>query len=91
MKKSLPIIVVAVLLVLGIIFVPRVVHTCDDCGETFFGTGYTANALVEAANDYESDDEEKDLIICEKCAEKHHAISIGLGQNTLDDFKRDLF
>lgn len=81
MKKIIPIAIVVILL---IVFVPRLVHKCDDCGETFVGTGYEANVVAEFLED------ENDQIICEKCAEKHHALSI-LGGKTLDDFKRGLF
>lgn len=82
-KKIIAILAVVVVLVGGIVFVPRLVHTCDDCGDFFVGTGYNANV----ASDFFADDEQ---IICRKCAEKQHAISITLGKS-VNDFKRELF
>lgn len=89
MKKSsiiitivVSVVVVAAIAVSAIIFVPRVVHTCDDCGETFFGTGYRPNIISNVLTD--------DQIICENCAAKQHAIEIALGYD-LDGFKRGLF
>ncbi len=88
MKKSsiiaiiVSFVVVAVIAVSAIVFVPRLVHTCDDCGETFFGTGYRPNVISNVLTD--------DQIICENCAARQHAIEIALGYS-LDGFKRGLF
>ncbi len=88
MKKSsiiaivISFVVVVAIAVSAIIFVPRLVHTCDDCGKTFFGTGYRPNIISNVLTD--------DQIICEDCAAKQHAIEIALGYD-LDGFKRGLF
>lgn len=88
MKKSsiiaiiVAFVAVAAIAVSAIIFVPKLVHTCDDCGETFFGTGYTPNIISNVLTD--------DQILCEDCAARQHAIEIALGYN-LDSFKRGLF
>lgn len=83
MKKIVIAIVVVLVLVSGIIFVPRLVHKCDDCGKLFVGTGYKANI----ASDILSEDEQ---IICKKCAEEQHALSITFGKS-VKDFKIGLF
>lgn len=83
MKKIAIIAVAVVVLVSGIIFVPRLVHKCDDCGDIFIGTGYKANVV----SDLFSKDEQ---IICKECAETQHALSIALGKS-VEDFKRGLF
>ncbi len=83
-KSPLPIIVAIVLVVaLAVVFVPRLVHKCDDCGKFFVGTGYRGNIITEALSD-------KERIICKDCAEKEHAIS-GLVGGSLDEYKRPLF
>ena len=90
-KKSsaaLPIvIVVAVVVVLAVIFVPKLVHECDNCGETFVGTGYEPNILSDALELLGADAEE---IICKDCAESEHALAIATG-SSVDDFKLPLF
>lgn len=83
MKKIIAIVVAAVIVLAGVIFIPRLAHTCDDCGEFFVGTGYKPNIVSDLLNDEEQ-------VICKGCAEKQHAISIALGQN-LDEYKWDLF
>lgn len=83
MKKIVIFAVAVVVLVSGIVFVPRLVHKCDDCGEILIGTGYKANVV----SDLFSKDEQ---IICKDCAEDQHALSIALGKS-VDDFKRGLF
>ena len=82
-KKIIIAAVLAVVILVGAIFVPRVMHTCDDCGKFFLGTGYEANIVTELFSSGEQ-------IICKKCAEKQHAISIALGKS-VKDFKRGLF
>lgn len=84
MKKYLPIAIVAIVIILGLIFVPKLVHSCDDCGKTFVGTGYEPTALV----DMFGDEEAEDMVICEECAEEHHALEMAFGAE-LEDFKRD--
>lgn len=81
MKKVLPIVLVAVIVILGFVFVPKLTHTCSDCGEFFVGTGYEPNALEDMMSDEE-------LIICEDCAMEQHALSLAMGKS-LDEFKRD--
>ncbi len=83
MKKIVSLVVVAIVVIAGIVFVPKVTHTCDDCGKFFIGTGYEPNML----EDFLSEDEQ---IICEDCAKDQHALSIAMGKS-LDEFKRDLF
>ena len=83
MKKIISLVVVVAIIVAGIIFVPKIAHTCDDCEKFFLGAGYEPN-IVE---DFLSSEGQ---IICKKCAEKQHALSIAMGKS-LDDFKRDLF
>ena len=60
---------------------PKLTHTCSDCGEFFVGTGYEPNALEDMMSDEE-------LIICEDCAMEQHALSLAMGKS-LDEFKRD--
>lgn len=83
MKKIISLVVIIAVVAAGIVFVPKIAHTCDDCGKFFIGAGYEPN-IVE---DLFSKDEQ---IICKKCAEKQHAVSIAVGKS-VDDFKRDLF
>lgn len=84
MKKVIAIIAaIAILITAGIVFIPRLAHTCDDCGKFFVGTGYKPNVISDLFSD-------KDQIICKECAEKQHAVSIALGKS-VDEFKRKLF
>ncbi len=83
MKKIISLVAVVAIVIIGIVFVPKLAHTCDDCDKFFVGAGYEPNVVADLL----SSDEQ---IICKDCAEKQHAISIGLGKS-LDDFKRDLF
>ena len=83
MKKIISLVVVVAIIVAGIIFVPKITHTWDDCEKLWLVAGYEPN-IVE---DLLSSDEQ---IICKKCAEEQHALSIAMGKS-LDDFKRDLF
>ncbi len=83
MKKIIAIALVAVIVVAGIIFVPKLAHTCDDCGEFFVGTGYKPNVVSELLDD-------QNQVICKECAEKQHALAIALGK-TLDEYKLPLF
>ena len=82
-KKIILIAVAAVVVISGVLFVPRLIHKCDDCGDVFLGTGYTANVVSDL---FSKDDQ----IICRECAEKQHALSIAFGKS-VDDFKRGLF
>ncbi|MCR5783064.1 MAG: hypothetical protein K6G90_10065 [Clostridia bacterium] len=84
-KSKLPVIIVVIVLVavLAIVFVPRLVHKCDNCGKTFVGTGYSGNIISEALADREK-------ILCKDCAEKEHAVS-GFFGGSIEDYKRPLF
>lgn len=84
MKKIIAVIaIVAVLLAAGAILVPRLTHTCDDCGKFFVGTGYNPNVISDIFSS-------KEQIICRECAEKQHAIEIAFGKS-VEEFKRKLF
>lgn len=83
MKKLISLILIVVIIAAGIVFVPKLVHKCDSCDETFFGAGYEPAAVVDLLSDKES-------VICKECAEKQHIIEIGLGKS-VEDFKKDLF
>lgn len=83
MKKIISLVVVVAIIIAGIVFVPKIAHTCDDCEKFFLGAGYEPNIVEDLLSS-------EDQIICKKCAEKQHALSIAMGKS-LDDFKRDLF
>ena len=83
MKKIISLVVVVAIIVAGIIFVPKIAHTCDDCEKFFLGAGYEPNIVEDLLSSEEQ-------IICKECAEKQHALSITMGKS-IDDFKRDLF
>lgn len=83
MKKIISLAVIVVIVIAGIVFVPKVVHTCDDCEKFFIGAGYEPNIVEDLLSSEEQ-------IICKKCAEEQHALSIAMGKS-VDDFKRDLF
>ena len=79
---------VAVLLVLALVLIlaPCFVHTCDTCGETFFGSGYYSQA--EAA---EAGVPISDTVICHDCCETEYAQELSGGAYTLDYLARPLF
>lgn len=83
MKKIISLAVIVVIVIVGIVFVPKVVHTCDDCEKFFLGAGYEPSIVEDLLSSEEQ-------IICKKCAEEQHALSIAMGKS-VDDFKRDLF
>ena len=83
MKKLVSLVLIAAIVVAGIVFVPKLTHTCDDCDKFFIGAGYEPNIVSDLLSGQEQ-------IICKECAEKEHALSIAVGK-TVDDFKRDLF
>lgn len=89
MKKIVSVIVVLAIVAAGVVFVPKLVHKCDDCGEVFVGVGYEPMALSDLAADLNLTDKEME-VICEECAEKHHAAALLLGKE-LDEFKLKLF
>lgn len=86
MKKTSLIIVLVIVIsivVASVIFVPQLVHKCDDCGSMYFGTGYKPNILKEIF----TDDMNR---ICKDCAEKQHMLSDFLGTD-LEEYKYELF
>lgn len=83
MSKIISLIVAAVIIVAGIIFVPKLAHTCDSCDKFFVGVGYERNMVSSLIA-------EEDGVICKECAELEHAVSIALGKS-VEEFKRDLF
>lgn len=87
-KKIIAIVLIAAILIgAGVVFVPRLVHHCDRCNKFFIGTGYYANALSDALSTLQGKDGK---ILCSECAQDEHALEILAGK-TLDDFRRPLF
>ena len=76
------ILLIVVLLVLVAFLAMRLVNSCSECEKNFFGLGYAGN-LVDQAID------EEELILCEDCAKRHHALSLLAGKE-LDAYKRVL-
>ena len=83
MKKIISLVVGVAIIIAGFVFVPKIAHTCDDCEKFFLGAGYEPNIVEDLLSS-------EDQIICKKCAEKQHALSIAMGKS-VEDFKRDLF
>ncbi len=83
MKKIICIALGVFLVLAGIFFIPKLVHTCDDCGAFFIGAGYEPSILEDI---YSS----KELTICKKCAEEQHALSIAIGMD-VDEYKKNIF
>ncbi len=81
------VLVVAVIATAGFVFVPRLVHHCDNCDKLILGTGYSANVVSNALSSLSGTG---DKILCRECAETNHALEIIAGKS-LDDFKRPLF
>lgn len=82
MKKIFSFLMTLVILVLLITYSPQLLHTCTDCDKVFVGTGYSANVIADFFS-------EEDGVLCEECAKKHHALSVGLGKS-LDEYKRPM-
>ena len=80
-------VIIAALVIAGIVFIPRLTHNCDNCGNFFVGTGYYANVVSNALTSITG---QQDKILCNDCAAKEHALSIAAGKS-LDEFKRPLF
>ena len=83
MKKIISLAIIVLIIIAIIALIPKLIHKCNDCGKTFFGAGYEPNAFVDILSAEEQ-------VICKECAEKQHAIEIGLGKS-VEEFKRDLF
>ena len=101
--KLIPVVIVVLIVA---IFAPKLIHKCDDCTKTFFGTGYydgsaaeTVNSAIDAiagllggSSETEEQKVDEDTILCAECAVKiEHHPSISLGTHTLEEFKRPLF
>ena len=86
-KAIVSILVVAAIIAAGIIFVPRLTHTCDNCGGFILGSGYKANVV---SNTITSLTGQEDKVLCKECAAKEHSLAIAAGKS-LEDFKRPLF
>ena len=78
------IICVVLIVVLAAVFLPRLIHKCDNCEKIFVGTGYNANVISDLISDIQNKDEK---ILCKDCAEKEHP----LAGDSLKDYKRPLF
>lgn len=82
MKYAVAIVMAVVLLLSVCVFVPKLVHTCDDCGRTFVGLGYWPNLKMLP------DSGQK--VICKSCAQAQHEFSIIFGK-TVEDYRKPLF
>lgn len=81
------VLILAILVGAGVVFVPRLVHHCDHCDKLIIGTGYYGNVLTNALSALQGED---DKILCSECAQEDHALEILAGKS-LDDFRRPLF
>ncbi len=81
------ILVVALVVAAGFIFVPRLAHTCDNCGQFFVGTGYYPNVITSTITGIAGGTEK---ILCLDCATREHALAIAAGAS-IKDFERPLF
>ena len=88
MKKLISLILIIAVIAVAVVFGPKLLHKCDDCGDFFVGTGYEPNLATEVIGELTN---EKMEIICKDCAEDQHALELGLGLKTLDDFRLPLF
>lgn len=90
-RKKRTAILVGILLVLviaaGVVFVPRLVHRCDNCGKLFVGTGYYPNVVTSTIADLTAQEEK---ILCGDCAREDHALSLVAGKS-IEEFRRPLF
>lgn len=76
------ILVIVVLVAIVAFLATRLVNSCSDCEKRFFGLGYEGNVVDQAID-------EQEQILCEDCAERHHALSLLTGKE-LDEYKRVL-
>lgn len=83
MKKFWKTLLVIIIVVVVAFLCLRLINTCNSCDKTFFGLGYQGNAIDSMIS------EEEEQILCEDCAEKHHALSLLTGKE-LDVYKRVL-
>lgn len=87
LKVVSTLLVIALLVSAGIVFVPRLVHQCDKCASTFVGTGYYANVVTDLITDLTGRDAK---ILCKECALKEHKLAIAAGAS-LEEYQRPLF
>lgn len=80
MKKLMKLLWGIVIALILITYIPQFCHICADCEAFFIGAGYEQNILIDAVSDQKG-------VLCEECAEKHHALSVGLGKS-LADYKK---
>lgn len=79
MKSFIKTIVVAAVVALLVVLGVNYINKCDDCGKTYFGSGYEPSILSEVFT------EETDAV-CRECAETHHSVEIALGKD-VEDFR----
>ena len=87
LKAAAVVVVIALVVSLGVVFCPRLIHRCDNCDKLILGTGYYANVVSNAIGSLTGNAEK---ILCRDCAAREHAIAIAAGKS-LSDFKRPLF
>lgn len=80
MKRIIRLLISIVVILMIVTYVPQLFHICTGCKSFFVGAGYDENVLVDAVSAEEG-------ILCKKCAEKHHALSVGIGKS-VDDYKK---
>ena len=81
------VLVLALLAGIGVLFGPRLLHTCSNCDSFFVGTGYRANLISNALTSLSGNDSK---VLCRACAEKNHAVAILAGKS-LEEFRIPLF
>ncbi len=81
------VLVAALVVSAGFLFIPRLTHHCDNCGQFFLGTGYEANIITNTLTGLAGNE---DKILCLDCAVREHALEIAAG-SSIKDFERPLF
>ena len=87
LSRIIEIAIAVAILLAAIYFMPKLIHTCDNCDKFFIGTGYKANIVSDALSAV-SGDEAK--VVCKDCAKTEHALAIATGKS-LEDFRNPLF
>lgn len=85
--RFLALILVVAIVAAAVVLGPRLLHSCDNCGSFFVGTGYYTNIISSTISDWTGGE---DKIICADCAATEHALAIAAGQS-IKDFQRPLF
>lgn len=80
MKKIIKLLVSVLVILVLITYASQFFHVCDGCDSFFIGSGYEPNALADMIN-------AEDELLCKECAEVHHIISLGLGED-LSEFRK---